>query len=365
MNVSITQSIEELKTDYNSIKVYLDINAQIEKMQLLEEQMAEADFWQKQEGERQKVIDQLKEAKQIVTPAIAMEEKLADIEALYELAEEEQDEEVLKEIEEDLNKCKKKMKSLRLSSIFSNPEDKNNVFLSVQAGVGGTDACDWANMLLRMYLRFANNKDFSHQIVEIDPEEEAGIKSVTIHIKGVFAYGYLKSETGIHRLVRISPFNANGKRQTSFASVMVTPEFETPPPIEIDEKRDLKIDTYRASGAGGQHVNVTDSAVRITHLPTGMVVSCQNERSQHKNKATAFKILQARIYQKQMDEQREAFDEQYGQKKIAGWSNQIRSYCLHPYTLVKDHRTSVEKGNAQGVLDGDLDDFIEGYLLQS
>lgn len=333
-------------------------------MQALEDKMAEADFWQKQEDERQKVIDELKQAKQIVTPVVLMEEKLADIETLYELAQEEEDEEVLKDIEQDIEKCQKNMKSLRLSSIFSNPEDKNNVFLSVQAGVGGTDACDWANMLLRMYLRFANNKDFSHEVVEIDSEEEAGIKSATVHIKGVFAYGYLKSETGIHRLVRISPFNANGKRQTSFASVTVTPEFETPPPIEIDEKKDLKIDTYRASGAGGQHVNVTDSAVRITHLPSGMVVSCQNERSQHKNKATALKILQARLYQKQMDEQREAFDEQYGQKKIAGWSNQIRSYCLHPYTLVKDHRTNVEKGNAQGVLDGDLDDFIEGYLLQ-
>lgn len=329
----------------------------------LEEKMAAPGFWEQQEDKRKKIINSLKEIKQTVVPALEMQVKLDDLETIYELAEEEKDIALFKDLEGDITFCKKEMKSLRLSSIFCNDDDKSNVFLTIQAGVGGTDACDWADMLMRMYLRFANNKNYSTQIVEINPEEEAGIKSATLHIKGKFTYGYLKSETGIHRLVRISPFNANGKRQTSFASIMVTPEFETPPPVEIDEKKDLVIDTYRASGAGGQHVNVTDSAVRITHKKTGIVVSCQNERSQHKNKATAMKILKARIHQKYMQEQQDAFNQEYGQKKTAGWSNQIRSYCLHPYTLVKDHRTNIEKGNTQGVLDGDLDDFIEGYLL--
>jgi peptide chain release factor 2 len=237
-----------------------------------------------------------------------------------------------------------------------------NAILSIHAGAGGTEAQDWAEMLLRMYLRWAERKGFEANIIDYLPGDEAGVKSVTWTLRGEYAYGYAKAEIGIHRLVRISPFDAGARRHTSFASVFVYPEVDDRIVIEIDEK-DLRIDTYRSTGAGGQHVNKTDSAVRLTHLPTGIVVQCQNERSQHKNKAMAMKYLRSRLYEMKLREQNEKLEEINKTKKDIAWGSQIRSYVLHPYKMVKDHRTNVETGNVNRILDGDIDDFIEAYLL--
>jgi peptide chain release factor 2 len=237
-----------------------------------------------------------------------------------------------------------------------------NAIMTIHAGAGGTEAQDWAEMLLRMYLRWAERKGFTTSIIDYQPGDEAGVKSVSITIEGEYAYGYAKAEIGIHRLVRISPFDSGARRHTSFASVFVYPEVDDEIIIEIDEN-DLRIDTYRSTGAGGQHVNKTDSAVRITHLPTGIVVQCQNERSQHKNKAMAMKFLKSRLYEMELQEQRKKLDELNKAKKDIAWGSQIRSYILHPYKLVKDHRTNLEVGNVNRVLDGDIDDLIEAYLM--
>ncbi len=328
----------------------------------LEVKIAETDFWEKAESTRNKVFDELRDLKSLLDPWLNEKKRLDDLETLYELAIEENDNDTFQEINSELNEAEKELKKLRLSSIFASEDDKRNAFLSIQAGAGGIDACDWAEMLMRMYTRFAEQKGFGCKIIALQQEEEGGIKSATLHLKGHCCHGYMKAENGIHRLVRISPYDSGGRRHTSFAAVDIVPEFEDPPEVEIDEKKDLNIDRYRASGAGGQHVNVTDSAVRLTHLPTGLVVCCQNERSQHKNKATALKILKTRLYQKEVKEREETLNKQYGNKAQVSWSNQIRSYVLHPYTLVKDHRTDYEKGNAQGVLDGDIEEFIEAYL---
>jgi peptide chain release factor 2 len=241
-------------------------------------------------------------------------------------------------------------------------EDHLNAILNINAGAGGTEAQDWAEMLFRMYGRWAERKGYRMQVIDLQPGEEAGIKSASITLEGAYAYGFAKAEIGIHRLVRISPFDAGARRHTSFASVFVFPEVSDEIIIEIDEN-DLRIDTYRSTGAGGQHVNKTDSAVRITHLPTGIVVQCQNERSQHKNKAMAMKYLKSRLYERRLTEQRAKLDEMEKSKKDIAWGSQIRSYVLHPYKMVKDHRTSLETGNVTRVLDGDIDDFIEAYLL--
>lgn len=251
---------------------------------------------------------------------------------------------------------------LELKSILSLEEDKSNAIMTINPGAGGTESQDWAQILMRMYIRWAERNGFKVEIVELLAGEEAGIKSVTLTIAGTYAYGYLKAEAGVHRLVRISPFDANKRRHTSFAAVLVYPEIDEDIEVELKDD-DLKIDTFRASGAGGQHVNKTSSAVRITHIPTGIVVSCQNERSQHKNKAVALKILKARLYAIKKKEQDEKLDEFIGEKKDIAWGSQIRSYILQPYQLVKDHRTGIETGNVDAVLDGGIDDFIKGYLL--
>jgi len=250
----------------------------------------------------------------------------------------------------------------RVKMVLSEEYDANDAILSIHPGAGGTESQDWAQMLLRMYTRWMELKNYKHQIVDLQPGDEAGIKSATIMVKGDYVYGYLKSESGVHRLVRISPFDANHRRHTSFASVFVFPDIENEIELDIDEK-DLRIDTYRSSGAGGQHVNVTDSAVRITHIPSNIVVQCQNERSQHRNKATAMKILKSRLYKKQLEEQEMEMEKMHGEKKDIAWGSQIRSYVLHPYRMIKDHRTSMEVGNADKVLDGDLDPFIEAFLM--
>jgi len=288
---------------------------------------------------------------------------LRDLEAAVELIEEDAalGAELLTESIQQFREVERSLDSLELESLLGDEADARNALLSINPGAGGTESQDWAQMLLRMYLRWAERRGFTVEILDHQYGEEAGIKGATLAIEGPYAYGYLKAETGVHRLVRISPYDASSRRHTSFASVFAYPEVEDEIEVDIDEK-DLRIDTYRSSGAGGQHVNVTDSAVRITHIPTGIVASCQNERSQHKNKATAMRILRARLFERLKREREEEMEKIQGQKKDIAWGSQIRSYVLQPYRLVKDHRTGYESGNVDAVLDGELDDFIQAYL---
>ncbi len=290
-----------------------------------------------------------------------MHEELA---LLLEMGEEEDDEATIHEVEQGIRRLSKKVRAAELERLLSGKHDASNAIVTIHSGAGGTEAQDWADMLLRMYLRWCERHGFEVRMLDLMPGDEAGTKSATFLVKGPFAYGYLKSEAGVHRLVRISPFDASGRRHTSFASVFVAPELDENIEIEIDDK-DLRVDTYRASGAGGQHVNKTSSAVRITHLPTGIVVQCQNERSQHKNRAIAMKILKARLYELEQRKREEEKQKLHEEKKEIGFGSQIRSYVLHPYQMVKDHRTGVETGNVNDVLDGNLDRFIEAYLQKS
>jgi peptide chain release factor 2 len=285
-----------------------------------------------------------------------------ETELLLELASEEKDKETEIEVAEKIVAFDDSLAVAELECMFSGEHDQNNAILTIHAGAGGTEAQDWAEILLRMYLRWAEKKGFKSEILDYLTGDEAGTKSVTILMQGRYAYGYMRSELGIHRLVRISPFDASGRRHTSFASVMVIPELDDTITVDIDEK-ELRIDTYRSSGAGGQHVNKTDSAIRITHLPTGIVVQCQNERSQHSNKAMAMKMLTARLYELERQKQAETHEGLVGDKKDIAWGSQIRSYVLQPYRLIKDHRTDHETGNVEAVLDGALDPFIKDYLL--
>ncbi len=287
---------------------------------------------------------------------------VSDLKDLYDIASEEHDESTLEEVSREIENLRAAVRDDELKMMLGAEQDSMNAIMSIHAGAGGTEAQDWAEMLLRMYLRWAERRGFKATIIDYLPGDEAGIKSATWTLRGEYAYGYAKAEIGIHRLVRISPFDAGARRHTSFASVFVYPEVDDRIVIEIDEK-DLRIDTYRSTGAGGQHVNKTDSAVRITHIPTGIVVQCQNERSQHKNKAMAMKYLQSRLYEMKLQEQNEKLKEINKTKKDIAWGSQIRSYVLHPYKMVKDHRTSVETGNVNKVLDGDIDEFIEAYLM--
>ena len=280
-----------------------------------------------------------------------------------DLAEEENDSEALEETQTRLREVTVSLADMELRQLLGGTDDRRDAIVTLHPGAGGTESQDWAEMLLRMYLRWGDRRGYKTEIMEYQPGEEAGLKRVTFTIAGEYAYGYLKCEAGIHRLVRISPFDANSRRHTSFASVFVYPEIDDTIDVEVNES-DLRIDTYRASGAGGQHVNKTDSAVRITHLPTNIVVACQNERSQHKNKAMAMRILRSRLYELEVKKQREMMDSYQKNKKDIAWGSQIRSYVLHPYRMVKDHRTNVEIGNADAVLDGDIDRFIQSYLME-
>jgi peptide chain release factor 2 len=282
---------------------------------------------------------------------------------MIELGEESEDEEALAEVGEMLPALEKSIGRMEFARMLSGEHDANNAIVSINAGAGGTEAQDWAEILLRMYLRYCERKGFKAEITEYQPGDEAGTKGVTITVSGDYAFGYLKAEKGIHRLVRISPFDSNARRHTSFCSVFVFPELSDDVDIEVLDK-DLKVDTFRASGAGGQHVNKTDSAIRITHLPSGIVVSCQSQRSQHKNRSTAMKQLKARLYELEMEKKESEAEELGGEKKDIAWGSQIRSYVLHPYRMVKDHRTDFESGNTDAVLDGNLDGFIEAYLMQ-
>lgn len=307
----------------------------------------------------------LKEQKQIsrlVDGFLGMDRELDDAAVLLELAEEEDDRSALAEVEEKLTEIEEQINRLETERLFAQSEDSGDAIVEIHAGAGGTEAQDWAEMLLRMYLRWAEREGYKTQVLDTQYGEEAGVKSTTLSVDGPYAYGRLKAEMGIHRLVRISPFDANSRRHTSFASLFVYPNADDEVDIQINEA-DLKVDTYRASGAGGQHVNKTDSAVRITHMPTGIVVQCQNERSQHKNKAMALKILRSRLYDLELMKKQEEKDNLHKDKKDIAWGSQIRSYVLQPYQMVKDHRTNIENGNVTAVLDGDLNRFIQEYLF--
>jgi peptide chain release factor 2 len=296
-----------------------------------------------------------------VAPFTALEGKLSYVEESIDILEEEGGDLFFKEIKREMDALRDEIETLELQNLLSGDLDKHNAIATIHSGAGGTESQDWAQMLLRMYLRWAERRGYKVEIVDMLPGEEAGIKSVTITVSGDYAYGYLSSEAGVHRLVRISPFDSNKRRHTSFASVIVYPEVEDDVDIEIREE-DIKMDTYRASGAGGQHVNKTSSAVRLTHIPSGIIVACQNERSQHKNRAMAMKILKARLYDLQMKEKEKKMENLAGDKKDIAWGSQIRSYVLQPYRLVKDHRTGLEVGDVDSVLEGDIDRFIKEYL---
>ncbi len=288
--------------------------------------------------------------------------ELEELKVLLELSIDDHSDDVIKELEGASKNFLNELKTLELKGIMSSPEDHKDAIMTIHPGAGGTESQDWAEMLMRMYLRWADKKNFKAEVLDLLPGEEAGIKSATIEIKGENAFGYLKSERGVHRLVRISPFDASGRRHTSFASVFAVPEADDVIEIDINQN-DLRIDTFRASGAGGQHVNRTDSAVRITHIPTNIVVTCQNERSQYKNKANAMKILKARLYQKKLEEEEAKKQKLEESKTGISWGNQIRSYVFHPYNMVKDHRTDHETSDIQRVMDGEIDDFINAFLL--
>lgn len=317
-------------------------------------------FWDNVEYS-QEVMKKVKNMKDILEKFSALESDFEDIETMIEMAEEASDEELTAEVGEMLESFTEGLEELRIGTLMSGEFDKDDAVLTLHAGAGGTESCDWVGMLYRMYLRWADKHGFTTEVLDYLDGEEAGIKTVTVQIHGENAYGYLKSEKGVHRLVRISPFNAAGKRQTSFASCDVVPDL--PEDVEVDiNENDLRIDTYRASGAGGQHINKTDSAVRITHIPTGVVVQCQNERSQHKNKDRAMKMLTAKLYVIKQQENLEKISDIRGEILDNGWGSQIRSYVMQPYTMVKDHRTNTESSNVQGVLDGMLEPFMNSYL---
>jgi peptide chain release factor 2 len=323
--------------------------------------MTEPGFWENRERAKS-VSQQLDSKKARLQKYEAFERELEDVEVLLELSQEESDTNSLAEIEAQAAQLTQKLNQLELETFLSDPYDAGPCYMSLNAGAGGTDAQDWAEMLLRMYVNWLEHRGYRYALLEVSPGEEAGIKSATVEVQSPYAYGYLKAEQGVHRLVRISPFDSNQRRHTSFAAVTVIPIVEDPD-IEINPE-DLRIDTYRAGGAGGQHVNKTDSAVRITHLPTGIVVACQRERSQHQNKEIAMKLLKAKLYELKRREREQQIAQIRGEQKSIEWGSQIRSYVFQPYQLVKDHRTNVEIGNVQGVMNGDLDELIEAYLRQ-
>ena len=338
----------------------LNLDAKKERIAELSRYMEAPDFWDDPERS-QKMTKELKSLEDTVKSYTTLSTQYDDISELIEMGYEENDPEVIPVIQESLDEFTTNLEALRLSTLLNGEYDKNNAIIRLNAGAGGTEACDWSSMLYRMYTRYADRNGFSVEVLDMLDGDEAGIKSVTFQVNGENAYGYLKSEKGVHRLVRISPFNAAGKRQTSFVSCDVMPEIEEDLDVEINDD-DLRIDTYRSSGAGGQHINKTSSAIRITHLPTGIVVTCQNERSQFQNKDKAMQMLKAKLYMLKQQENEEKISGIRGEVKDIAWGNQIRSYVLQPYTMVKDHRTGASSGNASAVLDGDIDLFIRAYL---
>ncbi len=338
--------------------VFFDVPAKRQQLKELGAQIEKPDFWNDRET-AQKVLKRHATLERQVKQYESFRKQLDDLLELLELGGE--DEELGAELVQEVESFARALDRYELMTTLSAPEDPNDAIMAIHPGAGGTESQDWAEMLFRMYTRYAEREEFKVQVLDLLPGEEAGIKSVTMRIAGEYAYGYLKGETGVHRLVRISPFDANARRHTSFASVFVYPDIDDSIEVEINPS-DLRIDTYRSSGAGGQHVNTTDSAVRITHLPTGIIVQCQNERSQHRNREMAMKILRARLYDLRLREQESERDRIHKQKKEIAWGSQIRSYVLQPYRLVKDHRTSFETGKVDDFLDGDIRPAIESYL---
>ncbi|MDI9441929.1 MAG: peptide chain release factor 2 [Bacillota bacterium] len=342
------------------MREYLDIEKTEKRLQELEKKMLEAGFWDNQEL-AQEVTREVSSLKSTLQKWNRIHGLYEDGTTLLELWEETEDESLQAELSSALPSLERAVEELELTSLLSGEYDGNNAILTIHPGAGGTESQDWASMLYRMYTRWAEDRGYQVEVLNYQPGDEAGLKDVTLLISGENSYGYLKAEKGVHRLVRISPFDSSGRRHTSFASVEVLPEIENDVDVDINPE-DIRIDTYRASGAGGQHVNKTDSAVRITHLPTGIVVQCQSERSQHSNREAAFKILRARLLERQLEEQRSKLESLKGQQREIAWGNQIRSYVFCPYTMVKDHRTDLETGDVEGVMDGNLDPFIEAYL---
>ncbi len=354
---------QEWLRNWRTLGGLFDLADKEERIAELEEKMTEPGFWDNPDTSKT-VIDETNALKETTRGFQELSELFESLEISYELVKEEGDAELQEDLDEGIRELNEKLKDYELHMLLSEPYDKNNAILELHPGAGGTESQDWASMLLRMYKRWADNKGFSVETLDYLAGDEAGVKSVTLLIKGHNAYGYLKAEKGVHRLVRISPFDSSGRRHTSFVSCDVMPELSDDVEVDINTE-DLKIDTYRSSGAGGQHVNTTDSAVRITHLPTNTVVTCQNERSQIKNREQAMKLLSAKLYQLKIEEQQKELAEIKGEQKEIGWGSQIRSYVFHPYNMVKDHRTNYEIGNTSAVMDGSIDPFINEYLRSS
>jgi len=344
-------------------EVIFDIPNKEKEIEKLEEQVSKPDFWNDSQ-EAQKVSQQLARLKNDVERWGKMRDQIEEIETLREMAVEEEDESLYDEIRSELKGLEKELENLEFELMLGGEHSRSSAILEIHSGAGGTDSQDWADMLLRMYLRWCEKKGYQTQSLDMLPGEEAGIKSATIMVTGEYAFGYLCAEVGVHRLVRLSPFDTGHRRHTSFASVFVYPDIEDEVDIEINEA-DLRIDTFRSGGPGGQHVNVTDSAVRITHTPSGIVVQCQNERSQHRNRDMAMKVLRARLYEREMEKKAEEISRIHDEKRDIAFGSQIRSYVFHPYRMVKDLRTGVEVGDVDRVMDGDLDEFIEAYLKSS
>lgn len=345
------------------MEAIFDLDDKRKIIQRLEAEMNAPGFWDNPQV-AQEHGKHIKRLKNIIEPYESLLERTTDLAELVEMSVEENDESQEAEFAREIEELTTAIRDFELQCTLSDELAESNCFLNIHPGAGGTESCDWASMLLRMILRLAERRGWKTELIDRQEGEEAGIKNATILVKGPYAFGYLRGESGIHRLVRISPFDSNKRRHTSFAAIHVMPEIDDTIEVDINEK-DLRIDTYRSSGAGGQHVNVTDSAIRITHLPTGIVVQCQNERSQHQNRETAMKILQARLYQMMQEAHAEKLEDLVGEKRDIAWGNQIRSYVFHPYNMIKDHRTKEERGDIQNVMDGDLDNFINAYLHAS
>ncbi|WP_231620161.1 peptide chain release factor 2 [Fictibacillus sp. 26RED30] len=358
--VEVKQELNVIEKRINDFRGSFDLDTKKARIAELDEEMSAPTFWDDQNA-AQVVINEANGLKEQVNEFEELASAYEDLEIAHELVKEEADEDLQKELVKDLKTLITKLNDFELQLLLNEPYDKNNAILELHPGAGGTESQDWASMLLRMYTRYAERQGYKVETLDYLPGDEAGVKSVTLSIKGHNAYGYLKAEKGVHRLVRISPFDSSGRRHTSFVSCEVMPEITDDTEIEI-RTEDLKIDTYRASGAGGQHVNTTDSAVRMTHIPTNTVVSCQTERSQIKNRERAMKMMMAKLVQRRLEEQQAQLNEIRGEQKEIGWGSQIRSYVFHPYSLVKDHRTNTEVGNVQSVMDGEITPFIDSYL---
>ncbi|MBB6732223.1 peptide chain release factor 2 [Cohnella zeiphila] len=360
IDVSLKQDLRETAKRLRQLRGSLDLDLKTEMIANFEEKMSAPDFWDDNE-KAQGVIAELNAIKSVVEQYGKLASEQEDLEAMLEILEEEPDESMQAEWAQSVKTLAASVDSFELQLLLNQPYDKAHAILELHPGAGGTESQDWAQMLYRMYTRWAEKRGFKVEVLDFLPGDEAGIKSVTIMVRGYNAYGYLKAEKGVHRLVRISPFDASGRRHTSFVSCDVVPEI--PDDVQIDIRpEDLRVDTYRSSGAGGQHINKTESAIRITHLPTGIVVACQTERSQIQNRDRAMKMLMSKLYELKIQEQQKELAEIRGEQMDIAWGSQIRSYVFHPYSMVKDHRTSVETGNVQAVMDGDLDAFIDGYL---